>query len=85
MVSISTIIGLFAGTLATISFLPQVIKAWKSKQTKDISLPMYILFVIGVSLWLIYGLMINELPVILANAVTLILAGIILTLKLKYK
>jgi len=80
-----TILGVVAGILTTISFLPQVIKAWKTKQTKDISMSMYSIFVIGVALWLIYGFAINDLPVILANAVTLVLAGSVLIMKIKYK
>jgi MtN3 and saliva related transmembrane protein len=80
-----TLLGVVAGILTTISFLPQVIKAWKTKQTKDISLGMYSIFVTGVALWLIYGFAINDLPVILANAVTLVLAGFVLIMKIKYK
>jgi MtN3 and saliva related transmembrane protein len=80
-----TVLGVVAGILTTISFLPQVIKAWKTKQTKDISLGMYSIFVSGVALWLIYGFAINDLPVILANAVTLVLAGFVLIMKIKYK
>jgi MtN3 and saliva related transmembrane protein len=80
-----TLLGVVAGILTTISFLPQVIKAWKTKQTKDISLGMYSIFVSGVALWLVYGFAINDLPVILANAVTLVLAGFVLLMKIKYK
>jgi MtN3 and saliva related transmembrane protein len=85
MLDIVTLIGLIAGTLATISFVPQVIKVWKTKSTRDISLGMFVLFCTGVFLWLVYGLMINSLPVILANAVTFILASVILYFKIKYK
>jgi len=80
-----TLLGVVAGVLTTISFLPQVIKAWKTKQTKDISLGMYSIFVSGVALWLFYGIAINDLPVILANAVTFLLAGFVLFMKIKYK
>jgi len=82
---IFTIIGLLAGTLTTIAFLPQVIKTLKLKETKDISLWMYIILCTGVFLWLVYGLLIKDLPIILANGITLILALIILSFKLKYK
>jgi MtN3 and saliva related transmembrane protein len=78
------ILGLLAGTFTTISFLPQVIKIWRSKSAKDISLAMFSIFSIGVLLWLVYGLFINSLPVILANAVTLVLASTILVFKFKY-
>ncbi len=77
-------IGLVAGALTTISFLPQAIKIYKTKSSKDISLRMYGLFTTGVFLWLIYGLYIKSLPVILANALTFVLAFIILALKLKH-
>jgi len=80
-----TVIGLMAGSLTTISFLPQAIKTWKSKSAKDISLTMFLSFCIGVILWIIYGLFIMDIPVIVTNIVTLILAGTILFFKLKYK
>ena len=71
-------IGFFAAFCTTIAFLPQAIKVFKTKSTKDISLYMFIIFTIGVLSWLIYGLIINDLPIILANAVTLILSIFIL-------
>lgn len=79
-----TIIGLIAGSLTTVSFLPQVIKTWRSKSAKDISLSMFLSFCIGVLLWIIYGLLLGELPIIIANFITLILAGTILFFKFKY-
>jgi MtN3 and saliva related transmembrane protein len=79
-----TILGLAAGTLTTIAFLPQLIKTWKTKSASDVSFGMVATFTTGVFLWLLYGLFIDSLPVILANAVTLLLAGIILILKVKY-
>ncbi len=81
----TTVIGVVAGILTTISFLPQVIKAWKTKQTKDISMGMYSIFVTGVALWLVYGIAIRDFPVIAANAVTFILAGSVLVMKILYK
>lgn len=80
-----TLIGLAAALCTTTSFLPQAIKTIKSKHTKDLSLGMYSLTTIGVSLWLTYGLLNNDLPIILANAVTLVLVVIILAMKIKYK
>ncbi|MCX6801849.1 MAG: SemiSWEET transporter [Candidatus Diapherotrites archaeon] len=77
-------LGFVAGFLTTISFLPQAIKAWKTKSTKDISLPMYLVFILGVFLWIIYGFMINSLVVMLANVVTLLIALFILYLKIRY-
>jgi MtN3 and saliva related transmembrane protein len=79
-----TIIGLIAATLTTVSFLPQVIHTWKTKQTHDISLVMYTIITTGVFMWLVYGLLIGDLPIIAANIVTFILAGSVLILKLKY-
>jgi MtN3 and saliva related transmembrane protein len=64
--------------------LPQALKIIKTKDTKSISLSMYILFVSGVFLWLIYGVLRQDVPVIIANAVTLILASLILYFKIKY-
>jgi MtN3 and saliva related transmembrane protein len=78
-------IGFFAAICTTIAFLPQAFKVWKTKSTKDISLLMFIIFTIGVGSWLIYGIIISDLPIILANAVTLILSLFILGFKLRYK
>jgi MtN3 and saliva related transmembrane protein len=78
-------IGFFAAFCTTTAFLPQAIKVFKTKSTKDISLYMFIIFTIGVLSWLIYGLIINDMPIILANAVTLILSFFILIYKIKYK
>ena len=80
-----TILGLAAGTLTTVAFLPQVTKAWRTKSTKDISLVMFIMFCIGIFLWLIYGIFLKSLPIILANAITFILALTILILKIKFR
>jgi len=78
------IMGLLAGTMTTIAFLPQLIQTWKTRSAKDVSLGMFLIFTTGVVLWVIYGHMIQSLPIIAANAVTLVLAGAILVLKLKY-
>ena len=78
-------IGFFAAFCTTIAFVPQAIKVYKSKSTKDISLYMFLIFTIGVLSWLIYGIIIFNLPVILANAVTLVLSLFILIYKLQYK
>jgi MtN3 and saliva related transmembrane protein len=73
-----------AGTLTTIAFVPQLTKTWKTKSAEDISFGMFAIFCTGVLLWLLYGVLIGALPVILANSVTLVLAGAILVLKLRY-
>ena len=79
------IIGFAAGALTTISFLPQIIKAWKTKHTSDISLGMFVILTTGIFLWLAYGILINSLPIIIANAVTLMLVATMLILKIIYK
>ncbi len=79
------ILGLVAAFITTSGFIPQVYKVWKEKSTKDISLATYLILTLGLSLWLVYGIFIESLPVILANGVTLLLVILILTLKLKYK
>jgi len=71
--------------LTTISFVPQALLIIKTKDTKGISLPMYILFTIGVACWLLYGIYFGMIPVIIANFITLALAIVILTFKIKYK
>lgn len=78
-------LGLIAGTFTTVAFVPQVIKIWKSKHARDISLGMFAIFSTGVLLWLFYGIQIGSLPVIVANAVTLGLSLTILIFKIKYK
>lgn len=78
-------IGFLAGALTTVSFLPQVIKAWRSRSTADISLAMFTLFCAGLVCWTIYGVAIGSSPIVAWNAITLLLAGTILVLKLRYK
>jgi MtN3 and saliva related transmembrane protein len=83
--NIIQLLGLVAGFLTTASFLPQVIKTWKSRSAKGLSLGMFSLFCVGVLLWLIYGVMVKDIPVIVANLVTLILASTLLYFKLSFK
>ena len=78
------ILGLVAAVVTTSCFIPQVYKISKEKSTKDISLVMYLIMALGLTLWLIYGIAIESLPVTLANGVTLLLVSWILILKLKY-
>lgn len=77
-------LGRVAGTLTTLAFVPQVVRVLKTHQTRDISLGMFVLFVAGVTLWMIYGLALGAWPVVLANGATLVLALVILVCKLKY-
>ena len=78
-------LGLIAGAFTTAAFVPQVIKTWKSKSARDISLGMFAIFSTGVLLWLFYGIQIGAMPVIVANAITLGLSLTILVFKLKFK
>jgi MtN3 and saliva related transmembrane protein len=80
----TTMLGFLAGFLTTISFLPQVVKTWKSQSASDLSLGMFSVFSVGVICWLVYGLLLQEMPMILWNAVTLVLVLIILIMKLKF-
>jgi MtN3 and saliva related transmembrane protein len=80
----SDLIGMIAGTLTTIAFVPQVWRVWKTRSTKDISLGMYLVFTAGVVFWLAYGLMLGAWPIIVANLVTLALTGTVLGLKLRH-
>ncbi|CAD7774324.1 PQ loop repeat protein [Candidatus Methanoperedenaceae archaeon GB50] len=80
-----TTIGLIAATCTTISFLPQVLKTIKTKHTEDLSIGMYSVLTTGIFLWFIYGILIKDLPVMIANGITLIFSTTILILKLKYK
>ncbi|MEO5979527.1 MAG: SemiSWEET transporter [Chryseolinea sp.] len=78
-------LGLAAGMFTTIAFLPQVIKTWKSRSAKDLSLGMFSLFCLGVVLWLAYGILVWDIPVIAANSLTLMLASTLLFFKLRFK
>ncbi len=80
-----TIIGFIAASLTTASFLPQAIKVIRSKNTKDISLLMYLMFNTGVVLWLAYGFLIRDFPLIVANFIALVFTGTILVMKIRYK
>lgn len=82
--SLFTLVGILGACLTTLSFLPQTIKTLKEKNTEGISLLMYSMFAAGLALWVVYGIFTNDLPVILANSITLFFALIILGLKVKY-
>lgn len=76
-------VGYIGAALTTIAFLPQVVLAWRSKDLTAISLPMYLIFVTGVAFWLVFGILADIVPTIVANAVTLPLAGSVLVLKVR--
>ncbi|MFA4861493.1 SemiSWEET family sugar transporter [Methanoregula sp.] len=79
------VVGSIAGILTTISFVPQVARAWKLKETRDLSLAMLLLFSAGVLLWTLYGFWVSSLPIIAANTVTFFLILVLIWLKIRYK
>jgi MtN3 and saliva related transmembrane protein len=81
----SELVGYLAATLTTASFVPQAWHTFRTKDVSGISLGMYSAFTVGVALWLVYGLLLSAWPIVAANAVTLSLAGLILTMKLRYR
>ncbi|HMK56177.1 MAG TPA: SemiSWEET transporter [Dissulfurispiraceae bacterium] len=80
----TVILGYIAGALTTMSLIPQVIKMWKTKSARDVSLVMFLIFVVGISLWIAYGVSIKSMPVIIANSVSLTLGFVVLWLKFKF-
>ena len=81
----SELIGYMAATLTTVSFVPQVLHSFRTKDVSGISLGMYSIFTLGIALWLAYGLLISAWPIVIANVITLALASLILALKLRYR
>ena len=79
------ILGLVAGTITSITFLPQVIHIWKTKSTKDLSLMMLLLLILGVLLWLTYGLLVMDAAIIYTNSMVLAMSLILLYFKLRFK
>jgi len=77
-------IGLAAGFLTTISFVPQLLKIWKTRSAEDVSKKMFLAVAAGVFLWLVYGIILGEWPIIIWNSISLVLAAAILALKLRY-
>ena len=85
MMDTITIIGLIAAAFTTVALFPQLLKVWRTKSTKDISTGMFALYCGGVFLWFVYGVYLNDLPIMIANSLAFIQALIILMLKAKYK
>ena len=79
------LLGYLAAVCTTVAFVPQVLKTYKSKSAESLSLGMFLFFASGIVLWLVYGIMINEYPIIVANLVTLVLAIILIYFKFRYK
>lgn len=78
------LVGLLAGALTTVAFIPQAWKIWRTKSAKDLSLGTFLIFFAGITLWLAYGLLINNLPIIATNTVTIFIATAIIVMKKKY-
>ena len=82
--SLTIAIGLAAGFCTTVAYLPQVLRTWRTRSTEDLSLGMFSVMVLGLSGWLVYGILLGDIPLIVSNAVTLVLAGTILFFKLRH-
>ena len=77
------LLGYLAGALTTFAFLPQAIKAFKTRRTRDMSLTMWLMLCTGILFWLVYGIQLRAGPIILTNAVSLVLVGTVLVLKIR--
>ncbi|PRC92418.1 SemiSWEET transporter [Solimicrobium silvestre] len=78
------LVGYLAASLTTTAFIPQAWLTWKNKHADGVSLGMYVIFTVGIALWLCYGILIQVWPIIISNAITLLLAGFILAMKIIY-
>ena len=83
--TLTDLVGTLAAVLTTISFFPQALHTFRTKDVRGISLGMYSAFTLGVALWLVYGLLLGAWPVVIANCITLALASAILVMKLRYR
>ena len=79
-----SLVGYAAAICTTGAYIPQVLRVWRTRSTNDISLKMFLVLVTGLSLWLAFGILRNEMPIILANGTTLMLASTILVAKLRF-
>jgi MtN3 and saliva related transmembrane protein len=79
------LLGLVATAFTTSSFVPQVWRTWKTRDVSGISLPTYVIITVGLALWLVYGLLKDDLPLIVANAMMVVLTGAITVMKLKFE
>lgn len=80
-----TLIGMLAAACTTIALFPQVYKIYKTRSTRDLSLPMYIIFSVGILLWLVYGIIIKNPPIIFANAISIVSCAYILAMMIRNK
>jgi MtN3 and saliva related transmembrane protein len=81
----TTILGILAGTFCTVSFVPQVLKIYKTKNVSDLSIITFSMFSLGVALWMAYGIVLNDYAIVIANGITLLLSLVILCMKFKYQ
>ena len=81
----TSILGILAGTFCTVSFVPQVLKIYKTKNVSDLSVVTFSMFSLGVALWMSYGVVLRDYPIIIANGITLLLSLVILFMKVKYQ
>jgi MtN3 and saliva related transmembrane protein len=79
-----TLLGLFAAFCTTVAFVPQVVRTWKSRSTEDISLGMFVFYSTGIFAWLVYGVLIGDIPLIASNGATFVLSLIMLGFKLRF-
>lgn len=79
-----TLIGFAAGFLTTAAFVPQVVKIWKTRSANDVSLPAFATFTVGIAGWIAFGILKQDPPIIVWNVVTLVLAGAILAMKIRF-
>lgn len=84
MLDLVEVLGLIAGILTTLSFIPQIKKVWITKSVRDISILMYVMYCSGLLLWSIYGVLINSISIMIANSLTLVFALSILAMKMRW-
>lgn len=78
-------LGFVAGACTTAAFVPQVLKTWRTRSAEDVSLATFAIFAVGVLLWLVYGFFIDSLPIVIANGITLMLAGAMVVFTLRFR
>jgi len=84
-IDFTEVIGLIAALLTTAAFVPQVYKTWQTKSADGLSLTMYLVFLTGIVLWLVYGVYLNSLAMIIANSITIVLTIVLIYFKLTFK
>ena len=82
---LDNLVGYAAAVLTTVAFVPQALKSWQTRDLSGVSLPMYSLFTAGLAMWFVYGVMLGSWLIIIANAITIVLASVVLTLKLMHR